>query len=58
MWNTREREESMVNLRLAASAAQSIEFTLDEVSCFEGKDRRSVLDMLNLKCLLDLQMEL
>lgn len=31
MWNTREREESLVNLRFGASATQSIEFTLDEV---------------------------
>lgn len=29
-----------------------------EKCSFEKKDRRSVLDMMNLKCLLDLQMKL
>ena len=29
-----------------------------EKCSFEKKDRRSVLDMMNMKCLLDLQMKL
>ena len=48
------------DLRLRASAAPKYRVYLrwgEKGSC-EGKDRRSVLDMLHLKCLLDLQMEL